>query len=420
MNKDSFLKRNKKFIEFLQSIIVGEHSINHSYLDEAFNFRTLEDAFNAYVFPFKSTSANKYRRNPRQWREDNKEKLFPKNKEKLEYIKAKLKQEFDKEKPDGERFLEAVKQALYWGATGEVVIPDGTKRKGTYAANVLWLKANYPENIDLFTDFKDAVEEIESSDFSSLRFGRESNYRMNAGFTKVYALLAKDSIIYDGRVGAALGFIVTLFLRETGENFTDDLNFYWGASESAKRFRNPSIADEGWVFTKLSNSNESAWAKCNVKANWLLTAAIHNLPDQSLFGGYHKSKMLHAVEAALFMLGYDFPALGQSMKLAPEIKQDNRNNYPSTRPTNKKVTATEVRSFVLELLSNNLSLETNFDFTSSDIKSYIGIDLTAICAALKMQKYFNERNFSLEVMDAPSSGLGKVTYRATMIKQNVL
>ena len=37
--------------------------------------------------------------------------------------------------------------------------------------------------------------------------------RMNAGFVKIYSLLCDDCVIYDGRVGAALGLLTRQFLR---------------------------------------------------------------------------------------------------------------------------------------------------------------------------------------------------------------
>ena len=37
--------------------------------------------------------------------------------------------------------------------------------------------------------------------------------RMNAGFVKIYSLLCDDCVIYDGRVGAALGLLTRQFAR---------------------------------------------------------------------------------------------------------------------------------------------------------------------------------------------------------------
>jgi hypothetical protein len=411
MNKANYLKRNVKFVDFLKKVIKGEVPINHSYLDEAFCFESLESAFDSYVFPFSSNSKNTYKRDPVKWRAKYDAKLFPSNKAKLEVIKKCLHDEFNKEGANDELFFEAIKKGLFWGATGEVNVPTNTKRKGTYSANVQWIEQNYNLYDGLTSNFKCAVNEIESDDFDDTLFGKEKLYRMNAGFTKIYALLANDSIIYDGRVGAALGYIVTLFCEQTGEEFTEDLNFYWGASESKGRFRNPSIPEKGFNFTKLSNSNESGWALCNVKANWLLTSAIDKLEDSFKFGGYGKKDMLHAIEASLFMVGYDFPQY-----LPIEVLSDKAviiskyEGKPITKPK-----ANDIRKFAVELITENLEKSEIFEFTSSIVRESIGGDLTAICHALKMTKFFNARNIAIEVIDAPPSGLGKVTYQATLM-----
>ena len=39
---------------------------------------------------------------------------------------------------------------------------------------------------------------------------------MNAGFVKIYSLLCDDCVIYDGRVGAALGLLTRQFCEATG------------------------------------------------------------------------------------------------------------------------------------------------------------------------------------------------------------
>lgn len=334
MNKTQFLQRNAGFIAFLTKVIKGEVKVEHGYLDGAFHFSTLEDAFKAYVYPFKSSSARKYKADPQKWRDDNVGKLFPANKRKLDLVQRELRESFHCNDSGREgRFMQAVKRALYWGATGEIEIPPETKRKGTYEANKNWLEQTFPNGEGLVAHFSGAVEALEAEQFNSALFGRAASYRMNAGFTKVYALLANASIIYDGRVGAALGYLVRLYLESTNMEFSDDLNFHWGASESQARYRDPSDYVRGWLFDSLSNNKEQQWASCNVKANWALSASIDALPDGFVFGGYSKSDMLHVVEASLFMLGYDFP-------LYALMNDDTSSSKPKTR--NKNTIATDL------------------------------------------------------------------------------
>ena len=361
MNKANYLKRNVKFVDFLNKVIKGEVPINHSYLDEAFCFESLESAFDSYVFPFSSNSKNTYKRDPVKWRAKYDTKLFPSNKKKLDIIKECLNDEFVKSEANDSLFFEAIKKGLYWGATGEVNVPENANRQGTYLANVQWIENNYVLHDGLTDNFKCAVREIESDDFDETLFGKEKSYRMNAGFTKIYALLAKNSIIYDGRVGAALGYIVTLFCEQTGEEFTEDLNFYWGASESKGRFRNPSIPEKGFDFKKLSNSNESGWALCNVKANWLLSSAIEKLENSFKFGGYGKKDILHAVEAALFMLGYDFPQYAVSQSIKPKAVNKKNDKTKRNSEQNRKIT-NHVMLF-RDLQNSTCSLPNIFTYT---------------------------------------------------------
>jgi len=50
----------------------------------------------------------------------------------------------------------------------------------------------------------------------SVRLGENQDIHINSGFTKIYSLLVDDFVMYDGRVGAALGLLGRLFCQETG------------------------------------------------------------------------------------------------------------------------------------------------------------------------------------------------------------
>jgi len=53
--------------------------------------------------------------------------------------------------------------------------------------------------------------------------------RMNAGFTKIHALMLDDFVIYDSRVGAALGLLVRNFLTEKDIAYLPEvLHFAYG------------------------------------------------------------------------------------------------------------------------------------------------------------------------------------------------
>ncbi len=126
---------------------------------------------------------------------------------------------------------------------------------------------------------------------------------MNSGFTKIYSLMIKDFIIYDGRLGAALGLLVRKYLEENNINTVpSELKFAYGnpktnsydKDELSKR--NPS--KDGYKFPLLTN-NSKLHVVNNLRANWIVFEAA----KQSKFST-HNSPM-RALESALFMIGYD-------------------------------------------------------------------------------------------------------------------
>jgi len=142
----------------------------------------------------------------------------------------------------------------------------------------------------------------------------KSAFRMNAGYTKIYSLLYDDFLIYDGRVAASIGKLVTRYCIENRiATVPDELSFpYMDAKESAKKNdsarknRNPSI--ENFLFHKLnSNANHAMW---NLHANWILReaiigSAIFNWKYGEENESVTNADALRVLESALFMVGYD-------------------------------------------------------------------------------------------------------------------
>ena len=131
---------------------------------------------------------------------------------------------------------------------------------------------------------------------------------MNAGMTKVYSLYSGgDSIIYDGRVGAALGLLVRRYLDVVKKpKVPDKLHFRWGAerisgeSKLGKKKRNPSCGR--WTFRSLGQSSPEH-AVCNLRANWIMQEIAGYQQQMWGISGHHEK--MRALEAALFMIGYD-------------------------------------------------------------------------------------------------------------------
>ncbi|SHJ68788.1 hypothetical protein SAMN02745751_03136 [Dethiosulfatibacter aminovorans DSM 17477] len=125
---------------------------------------------------------------------------------------------------------------------------------------------------------------------------------MNSGFTKLYSLIIDDFVIYDSRVGAALGLLVRYYLedRDIGV-IPEELNFSYGNSRPTKsdvgpiNKRNPS--SRRYKFTQLAN-NGKKHIKNNIYANWLLG----EIAKESEFSS--EKNPIRALEASLFMIGY--------------------------------------------------------------------------------------------------------------------
>jgi hypothetical protein len=149
------------------------------------------------------------------------------------------------------------------------------------------------------------VKILFSSDLSCEKYYHEPMI-MNSGFTKIYSLYMDDFIIYDGRVGAALGLMVRKFLEDQAMvSVPKELSFAWGKGKesvykiSNENKRNP--GNEKYKFPELLN-NPKRHAENNIRANWLLRAMIDQ--TESSFRALQNEVQLRALEAALFMIGY--------------------------------------------------------------------------------------------------------------------
>lgn len=140
-------------------------------------------------------------------------------------------------------------------------------------------------------------------------FDTKSNYNdiiMNSGFTKIYSLLIDDFIIYDGRVGAALGLLVRMYCEENNlSNVPIELYFAYGNARTTDyklpNRRNPST--QRYRFHTLNKNNHT---ENNLRGNWLLKEILDVC--ESKFNLLHPSIKLRALESALFMIGYEVMA----------------------------------------------------------------------------------------------------------------
>ena len=157
--------------------------------------------------------------------------------------------------------------------------------------------------------FKDCQQRI-----SPLSFDTEDAYDdiiMNAGFTKIYSLLMDDFIIYDSRVGAALGLLVRQYCQEQQlRAVPPSLRFAYGNSRPTKSDVKgaPNRRDPGNVIYKFPLLRKDSFhTRQNLMGSWLLKELLYIYPSK--FSNMPKEIQLRAREASLFMVGYDVNTL---------------------------------------------------------------------------------------------------------------
>jgi hypothetical protein len=139
--------------------------------------------------------------------------------------------------------------------------------------------------------------------------------RSNAGFTKIYSLAFKDFIIYDSRVAAALGLMIVRYwvcysakLGVVGPIPAELGLLCMPEYDDRSRDPNANALSIGRFPKGSGMPSYLEHLKSNVRANWILTAALRG----SFFDSEVKTRPhpypvepLRGLEAALFMIGYD-------------------------------------------------------------------------------------------------------------------
>jgi hypothetical protein len=195
--------------------------------------------------------------------------------------------------------LGALHAVLEWGA-------GGTGQK-LYTSNMEWAR-NAGDS--LIRRLSVGRQLMSDDDPNVTPFDDSDGPRMNAGLTKYYSLACEGVVIYDGRVGAALGYLVRKFcIAHRLERVPESLAFRWGAqnasSPQAALNRNPSLGNLN--FQRLPAKGGAAWATQNIHANWVIQAAKEQA-NADWCGG---PDGLRKVEAALFVMGYEVPESAQ-------------------------------------------------------------------------------------------------------------
>lgn len=205
-------------------------------------------------------------------------------------------------------YMAALKEVLWWGA--------GYKATKLYTANVAWAEAVGDR---LGTLLAAGVRAIDSSSPDINIFSDDGGTRMNAGLTKFFALACDRSIIYDGRVGAALGLLVRHYCAANSlTRVPEVLQFRWARQSSSKRERrlnrNPSSSLLKFPEMPTQRHRSRVWAEWNLTANWVISAALDAARHHSGAAWCAGSDGMRRVEAALFTMGYQIPKTNSDVR----------------------------------------------------------------------------------------------------------
>jgi hypothetical protein len=164
----------------------------------------------------------------------------------------------------------------------------------------VWVEDQYQQKT-LCQSILHAVQLLQPGSAHGLTAFDGQRLLMNAAMTKIYAAADPDNIIiYDGRVGAALGLLARYWLVQSGIAVVPgDVAFCWGAGRSSVN-RNPSFG--AYKFASLYRASTKAFHKDAVWANQVRLA-----------GGVLRQMLrfnpgigsIAAIEKALFMIGFN-------------------------------------------------------------------------------------------------------------------
>ncbi|HEX7038468.1 MAG TPA: hypothetical protein VF210_22075 [Pseudomonadales bacterium] len=122
-------------------------------------------------------------------------------------------------------------------------------------------------------------------------------FRSDCAMSKVYAMMNRRTVVYDDRLGAALGLLCRLHLeRERRTAVPDALRFMVG--EPGQPERDPS--DGSFRFTEKRAGREHA--RWNLRATWIVSRLAADPELAARMGGGARER-IRRIEAALFMIG---------------------------------------------------------------------------------------------------------------------
>jgi hypothetical protein len=289
MNKNDFLKTNEvqDFINWISNYTDHSNSILHAWkarsnkaakkTGDVIEFNSINDAFTQYYWLTKNPISGEVISS------------FDENSECLQQLKEGLMRSINSN--DANERLQSYdfcKKTLEWG---------GVWRRIHIAKNIKSMnKEILPYYLRQTHDFLLSAQDAIPS-FSFKEGGVNYNLDIDSGTTKIYSLLNSNWIIYDGRVAAALGFLVQKWANSRKCSIPDILRF----SRPTEPHRNPNPPGKN-IFPLIRN--DSSRLTHNLYANWLVQGILEKSNWIEIFRDTAKELQSRSLEAAFFMLGY--------------------------------------------------------------------------------------------------------------------
>jgi len=128
--------------------------------------------------------------------------------------------------------------------------------------------------------------------------------QMSSGMVKIYSLLVDDLVMYDSRVAAALCLLTRLFCQDADIRLIPVALRFRLLPHRSRAQRDPGTRE--YTFPLVAASGWTAYLDSVARASWLLRAVVRG--KSSRFSPLAGGTDLHALQSALFMVGYDVSA----------------------------------------------------------------------------------------------------------------
>ena len=274
MKRDAYLADTEvhSFLSWARPFVTGDRGLIHEWSGRwgAFRCRSLFEAYQAFDWPFRVQLPDEANRSCGRSLDDNVAVL--------DRLSCLLRQAADQ--GNVQAFVTVATAVVEWGGAGVRRNRDRLMMLDPDALTVVRADA--------------ARLDPTRADLSQL-----GNVNcLNAGFSKIHALLLDDYPMYDSRVACALASLVRRYCEERGRAMVPQHLALSIPPPQGQLVRNPSTGTLRFRHMRWRDAKQ--YASSNVIAAWLLGA----LAAHGEFGKLDRQKRLPALQSAMFMLGY--------------------------------------------------------------------------------------------------------------------